>query len=72
MQDHLDRPAIITVPVIKAAAALEERLIKMVDIERIRYAHFREGRASASTPEPSTTQTDDDPAGNGLDARTRP
>ncbi len=32
-----------TVPVIEAAAALEERLIKMVDIERIRYAHFREG-----------------------------
>lgn len=26
-----------------AAAALEERLIKVVDIERIRYAHFREG-----------------------------
>jgi len=32
-----------TVPVFNAAAALEERLIKMVDIERIRYAHFREG-----------------------------
>jgi len=32
-----------TVPVIEAAAVLEERLIKMVDIERIRYAHFREG-----------------------------
>ena len=32
-----------TVPVIEAAAALEERLIKMVEIERIRYAHFREG-----------------------------
>lgn len=32
-----------TVPVSEAAAALEERLIKMVDIERIRYAHFREG-----------------------------
>ena len=32
-----------TVPVIEAAAALEERLIKVVDIERIRYAHFREG-----------------------------
>ena len=32
-----------TVPVSNAAAALEERLIKMVDIERIRYAHFREG-----------------------------
>ena len=28
---------------IEAAAALEERLIKMVEIERIRYAHFREG-----------------------------
>jgi hypothetical protein len=43
MQDHLDPPAISTVPVIEAAAALEERLIKIVDIERIRYAHFREG-----------------------------
>ena len=32
-----------TVPVIEAAAELEERLIKVVDIERIRYAHFREG-----------------------------
>jgi transposase len=32
-----------TVPVFNAAAALEERLIKVVDIERIRYAHFREG-----------------------------
>jgi len=32
-----------TVPVSDAAAALEERLIKVVDIERIRYAHFREG-----------------------------
>lgn len=32
-----------TVPVFNAAAVLEERLIKMVDIERIRYAHFREG-----------------------------
>ncbi len=32
-----------TVPVIEAAAVLEERLIKMVAIERIRYAHFREG-----------------------------
>ncbi len=32
-----------TVPVIEAAAALEERVIKVVDIERIRYAHFREG-----------------------------
>ena len=32
-----------TVPVIEAAAVLEERLIKVVDIERIRYAHFREG-----------------------------
>lgn len=32
-----------TVPVIEAATALEERLIKVVDIERIRYAHFREG-----------------------------
>lgn len=32
-----------TVPVSCAAAALEERLIKVVDIERIRYAHFREG-----------------------------
>lgn len=32
-----------TVPVCNAAAVLEERLIKMVDIERIRYAHFREG-----------------------------
>jgi len=31
------------VPVFNAAAVLEERLIKMVDIERIRYAHFREG-----------------------------
>ncbi len=30
-------------PVIEAAAVLEERLIKVVDIERIRYAHFREG-----------------------------
>ena len=30
-------------PVSDAAAALEERLIKVVDIERIRYAHFREG-----------------------------
>lgn len=32
-----------TVPVSYAAAVLEERLIKMVEIERIRYAHFREG-----------------------------
>ncbi len=32
-----------TVPVFNAAAVLEERLIKMVEIERIRYAHFREG-----------------------------
>jgi len=32
-----------TVPVFNAAAVLEERLIKMVAIERIRYAHFREG-----------------------------
>ncbi len=32
-----------TVPVSDAAAVLEERLIKMVEIERIRYAHFREG-----------------------------
>lgn len=32
-----------TVPVIEAAAALEERLIKVVEVERIRYAHFREG-----------------------------
>ncbi len=30
-------------PVFNAVAVLEERLIKMVDIERIRYAHFREG-----------------------------
>ncbi|MBI2762329.1 MAG: hypothetical protein HYX54_01010 [Chloroflexi bacterium] len=26
-----------------AAAGLEEKLIKVVEIERIRYAHFREG-----------------------------
>ena len=32
-----------TVPVIETAAALEERVIKVVDIERIRYAHFRDG-----------------------------
>jgi hypothetical protein len=32
-----------TVPVFNAAAVLEERLIKMVEIERIRYVHFREG-----------------------------
>lgn len=32
-----------TVPVSYAATVLEERLIKMVEIERIRYAHFREG-----------------------------
>ena len=37
--DAHQQPGHFSVPM----AALEERLIKMVDIERIRYAHFREG-----------------------------
>ena len=57
-----------TVPVFNAAAALEKRLIKMVEIERIRYAHFREGSSIREAPDLAAALRIHDAVAYGLSA----